>query len=93
MNPRVNKPDGIQTADYIFKNECWDLREITEIGKNILFHAIEDHERQAHNFIFDITKTKLRNEEIMERLEKLYKIIIKSHNKLIKVTKKSSPSD
>lgn len=64
VNPRVNEPDGIQTADYIFKNEYWDLKEISGIGKNILFHAIEDHEKQAHNFIFDISKTKLKNEEI-----------------------------
>ena len=100
MNPRVNKPDGIQTADYIFRNEYWDLKEITGVGKNILFHAVEDHKKQAHNFIFDITKTKLKNEEIIERLEKLYqlkslywldKIIIKRNTMLIKVAKKKQP--
>lgn len=97
MLPRVNNPEGIQTADYLFRGECWDLKEINKTGKNILYHAIEDHEKQAHNFIFDITKTKLSSDEIIERVNKLYsfkkvswleKVIIKRENKLIKVTKK-----
>lgn len=102
MLPRVNNPEGIQTADYLFRNEYWDLKEINGTGKNILFHAIEDHERQAHNFIFDISKTKLTNNEIMERLDKLYSlnkvrwldvIIIMKENELIKIVKRSDPSD
>lgn len=102
MLPRINTPKGIKTADYLFKDEYWDLKEINGIGKNILFHAIEDHEKQAHNFIFDISKTKLSNNEIIERLNKLYltkkvdwlnKIIIKREEKIIKITKRSDPSD
>ena len=102
MLPRVNNPEGISTSDYLFRGEYWDLKEINGTGKNILFHAIEDHEKQAHNFIFDITKTKLTNDEIIERLNKLYslnkvswleKVIIKKENKLVKVTKRSDPSD
>lgn len=97
MLPRINTPEGIKTADYLFKDEYWDLKEITGVGKNILFHAIEDHEKQAHNFIFDISKTKLSNNEIIERLNKLYsikkvdwlnKIIVKREEKIIKITKK-----
>ena len=66
------------------------MKEINKTGKNILYHAIEDHEKQAHNFIFDITKTKLINDEIIERVNKLYsfkkvswleKVIIKRENK------------
>ena len=102
MLPRINNPEGIQTADYLFRNEYWDLKEINGTGKNILFHAIEGHERQAHNFIFDISKTKLTNNEIMERLDKLYSlnkvrwldaIIIMKENELIKIVKRSDPSD
>lgn len=102
MLPRINTPEGIKTADYLFKDEYWDLKEITGVGKNILFHAIEDHEKQAHNFIFDISKTKLSNNEIIERLNKLYsikkvdwlnKIIVKREEKIIKITKRSDPSD
>lgn len=102
MLPRINKPDGIQTADYFWKNEYWDLKEINGYGKNILFHAIEDHKLQAHNFIFDFSKTKLTIFEIMSRVEKLYsikkvnwldKLILKKDGKLILIAKRSSPSD
>lgn len=97
MLPKVNNPEGIQTADYLFRGEYWDLKEITGKGKNILFHAIEDHKKQSNNFIFDISKSSLSDDEIFERLNKLYsikkvewlnKIIVKRNDKLIKVTKK-----
>lgn len=102
MLPRVNNPEGISTADYLFRNEYWDLKEISGTGKNILFHAVENHEKQAHNFIFDITKSSLTDDEVMKRLNKLYslekikwleKVIIKKEKELIKITKRSDPSD
>ena len=103
MVPRVNNPEGISTADYFWKNEYWDLKEINGKGNNVLFHAIEDHERQSHNFIFDVSKSQLTDEEILLRLNKLYslkkvswleKVIIKRKEKIIKITKrKSDPSD
>ena len=102
MLPRVNRPQGIMTSDFLWNNEHWDLKDINGIGKNILFHAVEDHERQAHNFIFDITKSKLNTDEILERLEKLYslkkinwldKVIIKRNDEVIIITKRNSPSD
>lgn len=102
MLPKINKPEGIQTADYLFKNEYWDLKEIFGNGKNVLFHAIEGHEKQAKNFVFDVTKSTLTDIEIMERIRKLYslkklkwldKVIIKRENKVIKIIKRSDPSD
>lgn len=51
MLPRINNPKGIQTADYLWNGEYWDLKEINGNGKNILFHAVENHEKQAKNFI------------------------------------------
>ena len=36
MLPRINKPDGIMTADYLFRNEYWDLKSITGCGKRII---------------------------------------------------------
>ncbi len=103
MIPRVNNPEGISTADYLWNNEYWDLKEINGKGNNILFHAIEDHEKQSHNFIFDVSKSELTDKEILSRLNKLYslkkvswleKVIIKRNEKIIKIVKrKSDPSD
>lgn len=97
MIPRINNPSGIQTADYLFKNEYWDLKEINGNGKNVFFHAVENHEKQSHNFIFDVTNSSLTDLEIDDRIKFLYKlpklkwldkIIIKRGKKLIKITKK-----
>lgn len=97
MIPRINNPSGIQTADYLFKNEYWDLKEINGNGKNVFFHAVENHEKQSHNFIFDVTNSSLTDLEIDDRINFLYKlpklkwldkIIIKRGKKLIKITKK-----
>lgn len=102
MNPRINKPDGIQTSDYLFRGEYWDLKEINGQGKNILFHAIEDHRLQASNFIFDFSNSSLTNLEIVERINKLYrikrfnwlnKVILKRNENVILIIKRSSPSD
>ena len=102
MLPRINYPEGIQTAYYLFRNEYWDLKEITGQGKNILYHAIEDHKKQATNFIFDFSKSSLTDAEIFTRISKLYtynkvswlnKIIIKREDKIICIIKRDNPSD
>lgn len=95
--PKVNNPSGIQTADYLFKNEYWDLKEINGNGKNIFFHAVEKHEKQSHNFIFDVSNSILSIDEIDVRINLLYKlpklkwldkIIIKKGKSLIKIIQK-----
>ncbi len=40
MLPRVNKPDGIMTADYLWNNEYWDLKTIIGSGKQVLYHSV-----------------------------------------------------
>ena len=97
MMPRINYPNGIMTADYLFKNEYWDLKEINGNGKNVFFHAVEKHEKQAHNFLFDVSNLILTDSDIDNRINSLYKlpklqwldkIIIKRGKNLIMITKK-----
>lgn len=97
MLPRVNYPEGIKTADYLFRGEYWDLKEINGNGKNVFFHAVEKHEKQSHNFIFDVSNSTLTDLEIDDRINSLYKlpklkwldkIVIKRGKILIKITKK-----
>ena len=97
MLPRINFPEGIQTADYLFRGEYWDLKEINGNGKNVFFHAVEKHEKQSHNFIFDVSNSTLTDLEIDDRINSLYKlpklkwldkIVIKRDKILIKITKK-----
>ena len=97
MLPRVNYPEGIKTADYLFRGEYWDLKEINGNGKNIFFHAVEKHEKQSHNFIFDVSNSTLTDLEIDDRINSLYKlpklkwldkILIKRDKTFIKIIKK-----
>lgn len=72
MIPRVNKPDGIMTADYLFRGEYWDLKTINGSGKRILEDSIKRKKRQSKNFIFDITNSKIEKYNLFDQLKKIY---------------------
>lgn len=97
MLPKINIPEGIKTADYLFKNELWDLKEINSSGKRVIDNRINGNKRQAKNYIFDITKTKLTNEAVLKQIENIYKsndrlwidkIIVKKYNYVLAVYKR-----
>ena len=89
MLPRINNPEGIQTADYLFRGECWDLKEITSKSKQALYHSVYKKKKQSNNFILDITNSDLTLNNIKQQIGNLYKrkdctfinkIIIKKNN-------------
>lgn len=97
MLPRINKPDGIQTADYLFRGEYWDLKKITGKGKNTLDSAINKKKSQSNNFIFDISNSEITLEAIDKQLSSIYenkyrkwidKIIVKQNNNVIVIKKR-----
>lgn len=97
MLPRINKPDGIQTADYLFRGEYWDLKKITGKGKNTLDSAINKKKSQSNNFIFDISNSEITLEAIDKQLSSIYenkyrkwidKIIVKQNNNVIVINKR-----
>ena len=98
MIPRVNKPDRIMTADYLFKGEYWDLKSISGHGKRIIEDTIKKKKRQSNNFIFDITNSKIEKDSLFKQLKKVYnskttdwvdKIIVKENNDVIVIYKKN----
>lgn len=97
MLPRINKLDGIQTADYLFRGEYWDLKKITGKGKNTLDSAINKKKSQSNNFIFDISNSEITLEAIDKQLSSIYenkyrkwidKIIVKQNNNVIVINKR-----
>lgn len=70
--PRVNEPPNIKTPDYIVNNEKFDLKEITGKGKYVIQGNIKGKEKQANNFIIDITNTELSIEETNKQIQNLY---------------------
>lgn len=99
MVPRINNPEGIATPDYMFKEKYWDLKEIKGKGKRTIDSAIKGKEKQSHNFILDISESKLLESELLGQARKVYNtkgrewvdtIIIKKHSQLLAVYKKRS---
>lgn len=70
--PKVNKPDGIQTPNYIWNNEKWDLKEISGNGKRTIEDAIKKKSLQSNNFIIDISKSKISRQHLIKQVNKLY---------------------
>ena len=64
MLPRVNYPEGIKTADYLFRGEYWDLKDINGKSKQALYHAIYKKNTQSNNFIFNILSEELSINEL-----------------------------
>lgn len=94
--PVVLNPKGIRTPDYIIGEEKFDLKEIFGNTKNTLDHAIKKKIKQSNNFIFDISKSKIRTNEAIKQIEKIYsnpyrgwidKIILIKEDKVLKVYK------
>jgi hypothetical protein len=92
--PRVLNPPGISTPDYIFRNEAFDLKELSGLSKNLVYNAIAKKKRQASNFILDISDCPLSEEEIDRQIEYVYwsrhtsflnKIILIKDKHIIKV--------
>jgi len=96
--PRINKPLGIKTPDYIINNEKYDLKQITGGGKYTIQGNLKGKEKQSDNFIIDISSAKLDIKEAHRQIENIYdskhylwlnKILLIRNNKIIKVYKKS----
>ncbi len=90
--PNIGEKDGIQCADYLFKNEFWDLKELTGNGKRTLEDAIKNKKKQASNFIIDISNSKMTKNELLNQALKIYggkslrwvdKFILKKDDELI----------
>lgn len=97
MVPRVNKPDGIKTADYLFRDEYWDLKSIEGNSNSTLDSAIKKKKSQAKNFVFDVSNSEISRESIKKQINNIYKnknrqwvdkILVKRNNDLIVIKKR-----
>ena len=98
MLPKVNKPDGIKTADYLWNNEYWDLKDIKNgQSSRTVDNTIKRTKNQTNNIILDVSNNNLSNNEIIRQVKKIYitngrewidKIIVKRENKVIIILKR-----
>lgn len=96
--PWINKPIGIKTPDYIIGNERFDLKEISGSGKYVIEGNLKKKNKQANNFIIDLTNTNIEFKEIERQIESIYiskrylwidKIFIIKKNNIEKVYKRN----
>ena len=71
--PKVLLPEGIKTADYLINNEKWDLKGVKSTRNTAIYTSIRKQERQASNFIFDISRTKVTIKPASHQVEDLFK--------------------
>lgn len=99
MLPRVNNPQGVKTADYLFHGKAYDLKTLEAgQGQNKIFNRIKKSRDQAQNFIVDVTESGLEEAAINEQIKKVFRnketsfvdeVAIISDGKIIKVVKRA----
>ena len=95
--PKINVPNGIKTADYLYNNEYWDLKRVFTNGKRIIDNRLNNTRKQASNYIIDISKSSMSNRTAISQIKNIYnsknrswiqKIILKGKNKKIYIFQK-----
>lgn len=85
------------TADYLFRDEYWDLKNVIGDGKRTIKDLIKNKRRQSLNFIIDITDSKISDIDLMRQINKLFvskttnwlkNIIVKDTEKIIIICEK-----
>lgn len=70
--PRINEPKNIKTPDYIVKNKRYDLKQISGNGKYVIQGNLKGKQKQADNFVIDITKSNMSTDEAIRQVENIY---------------------
>ena len=99
--PKVNVPIRIKTADYLYKNEYWDLKTIYSNGKRTIDNQLKKSRDQASNFIIDISHSKMDVSDAIYQVLKIFNdpkrnwintVILKNMSEIIFIfTKKEMP--
>lgn len=98
IRPRIVYPEKIQTADLLFRNELFDIKQPEGNGKHTLYGMIKGKKDQSSNFIFDLTYTKMSESEAVDQIENdIYrskhtdfvdKIILISNKQIVRIFQK-----
>lgn len=73
MMPKVEYPQGIETPDYLFRGERFDLKTLEEgTSKNAVYNRLNESQNQADNFILDISNSPLGVEELIRQSKAIF---------------------
>lgn len=100
INPVVNYPDNIKTADFLWNGMLWDLKTIDKksFSKNrIVDNVIKRSKNQSSNIILDVTKADVKITEIIKQVEMIFSaykrnwiniVMIIQNYKVVKILKR-----
>lgn len=77
MLPKVNNPQSVKSADYIFRNEFLDLKTINksnkkELSEDAIYNSLKNCQKQSNNFILDITNYIYGKDVVNKQINKIY---------------------
>lgn len=92
LQPKIEYPKGIKMPDYVIGGKSYDLKTIEGAGKNTLDSSVKRKKGQASNFVFDVTKFAVSDDEmfrqashIIERRDWIDKVILIRNNEIIRI--------
>ena len=89
INPTINKPDGISTADLTIGGELYDMKIITGSSNQVIYHNVYGKQEQASNFLFEASNSSLTLDELKNQVYKVFKRTDVMHVKKIGIKKGS----
>lgn len=78
--PRVVYPQKVSTPDYLIGGKKYDLKTIRGTSKNAIYNAISKKERQAENFVLDISQSTQTEDDLYEQAERIF---MSSHTRFV----------
>lgn len=75
INPKVNYPLGIETSDYLWKNQRWDKKSIDKNATSLtraVDNALKKHKGQTDYIFLDISNSVISERTLIEQTKKIF---------------------
>lgn len=75
LNPKINNPIGIETSDYLWRNQRWDKKSINKSATSLtraVDNALKKHKGQTDYIFLDISNSVIREEILVEQVKKIF---------------------
>ncbi len=75
INPKINQPIGIETSDYLWKNQRWDKKNIDKNASSLtraVDNSLKKHKGQTDYIFLDISNSLINEEILIEQTKKIF---------------------
>ncbi len=68
MIPKISsKYKNVQTPDFLFRGERYDLKDIGKANADAIYNAIHTKRKQADSFVLDVTESEMSDDDAIRR--------------------------